>query len=262
MLGQMLTFAPVLAGVFAVPQFLPQLRIVLSDADVSGVSWLWAALTSANNAAWCAYFVLSRYWTALIPGAAVTILAGALAAQLAKRGTVTPAGRSLVGAWSALVAVVAIGFGRAPLGAVLTVAFVVQVAPSLRGAYRTRHPAGISRGTWLLILAELICWGLYGIRSSDPRLITLGGLGVLASALMLLRAGPTPTARPKRQPGTGPSRSDTAGFNAVDAECTAEDRPRDGGQCPRHLMGIDEPDRLVEHIAGAVVIGANAAVFR
>jgi hypothetical protein len=45
------------------------------------------------------------------------------------------------------------------------------VTPSLWSAYRTRHPAGISRGIWLLILAELTCWGLYGIRSSDPRLI-------------------------------------------------------------------------------------------
>ena len=68
---------------------------------------------------------------------------------------------------------------------------MVQMAPSLWSAYRTRHPAGISRGTWLLILAELTCWGLYGIRSSDPRLITLGSLGVIASALMLMRSGST-----------------------------------------------------------------------
>ena len=87
------------------------------------------------------------------------------------------------------LALVDIGFGRAPLGAVLTGAFVLQVAPSLWGAYRIRHPAGISRGTWLLILAELACWGLYGIRRSDPRLITLGTLGVTASTLMLIRAG-------------------------------------------------------------------------
>jgi hypothetical protein len=67
------------------------------------------------------------------------------------------------------------------------------VTPLLWSAYRTRHPAGISRGIWLLILAELTCWGLYGIRSSDPRLITLGSLGVIASTLMLIRArGTTP----------------------------------------------------------------------
>ena len=196
MFGQLLTLAPVLAGVIAVPQLVPQLRIALTNRDISGVSLTWAALTSVNNAAWCAYFVLSHYWTALIPGGAVTIVAGVLAAQLAKRGKTTRASTTLIAAWGALVAIVAIGFGRAPLGAVLTAAFVLQVAPSLRSAYRTRHPAGISRGTWLLILAELTCWGLYGIRSSDPRLITLGSLGVIASTLVLMRAGSTALDRP------------------------------------------------------------------
>lgn len=191
MFRQLLALAPVLAGVFAVPQFVPQLRIALTDEDISGVSWTWAALTSVNNAAWCAYFVLSHYWTALIPGGAVMIVAGALAAQLAKRGKTTSASTTLIAAWSALLAIIDIGFGRAHLGAVLTGAFVLQVAPSLWRAYRTRQPAGISRGTWLLILAELTCWGLYGLRNSDPRLITLGSLGVIASALMLMRAGST-----------------------------------------------------------------------
>jgi uncharacterized protein with PQ loop repeat len=189
MFRQLLALAPVLAGVFAVPQFVPQLRIALTDQDISGVSWTWAALTSVNNAAWCVYFVLSHYWTALIPGGAVMIVAGVLAAQLAKRDKATRASRTLIAAWSAVLAIVGIGFGRAALGAVLTGAFVLQVAPSLWSAYRTRHPAGISRGTWLLILAELTCWGLYGIRTCDPRLITLGSLGVIASTLMLMRAG-------------------------------------------------------------------------
>lgn len=178
-------------GVFAVPQFVPQLRIALTEQDISGVSWTWAALTSVNNAAWCAYFVRSHYWTALIPGGAVTLVAGALAAQLAKRGKASSAGATLIVAWTAVVASVGLAYGRAPLGALLTGAFVLQVSPSLWRAYRTRHPAGISRGTWLLILAELTCWGLYGIRSSDPRLITLGSLGVIASTLMLMRVGST-----------------------------------------------------------------------
>jgi hypothetical protein len=109
----------------------------------------------------------------------------------------TSASTTLVSGWAALLVIVGIGFGRESLGTVLTAAFVLQVTPSLWSAYRTRHPAGISRGTWLLILAELTCWGLYGIRSSDPRLITLGSLGVIASTLMLIRAG-----------GTTPDRTD------------------------------------------------------
>jgi hypothetical protein len=70
----------------------------------------------------------------------------------------------------------------------LTVSFVLQVAPSVWTAYRTRRPTGISRGTWLLIFAELFCWGVYGVHESDPRLTVLGWTGVFASILMLIRA--------------------------------------------------------------------------
>jgi uncharacterized protein with PQ loop repeat len=200
---QVLALTPLLAGVCAVPQFIPQLRIAFISEDISGVSWAWAALTSVNNGVWCSYFVLSHYWTALVPGAAVTIVAGALAVQLARRRKSTRAGTVLIGAWIAITAIVGIGLGRAPLGAVLTGAFVLQVTPSLWTAYRTRDPAGISRGTWLLILAELCCWGLYGIRSSDPRLIVLGALGVTASILMLMRSSRRPAHAGRRDEPKG-----------------------------------------------------------
>ena len=65
---------------------------------------------------------------------------------------------------------------------------MLQVAPAVWTAYRTDRPTGISRGTWLLILAELLCWGLYGLHESDPRLIVLGWTGVAAGLLMLARA--------------------------------------------------------------------------
>ncbi|HEV2823613.1 MAG TPA: hypothetical protein VG035_00155, partial [Actinomycetota bacterium] len=59
--------------------------------------------------------------------------------------------------------------------------------PSLWTAYRTDHLTGVARGTWLLILCELSCRTIFGVHSSDPRLITLGFTGVSASALMLAR---------------------------------------------------------------------------
>ena len=77
--------------------------------------------------------------------------------------------------------------GRTGLGALLTGAFVVQVTPSIWTAYRTPRPTGISSGTWFLILGELSCWLTFGLYQSDPRLITLGVTGVMASALMLAR---------------------------------------------------------------------------
>ena len=92
-----------------------------------------------------------------------------------------------VAAWAAMLVAAYLILGRTGLGALLTAAFVVQVAPSIRTAYRTERPTGVSAGTWLLILGELACWLTFGLYKSDPRLITLGLTGATASALMLAR---------------------------------------------------------------------------
>lgn len=69
-----------------------------------------------------------------------------------------------------------------------------QVTPSVWTAYRTHRPTGIARGTRLLILAELFCWGIYGVHESDLQLTVLGWTGVAASVL----SSPGPGPRPER----------------------------------------------------------------
>jgi uncharacterized protein with PQ loop repeat len=182
-----LDYAPIAATAFAVPQFLPQLLKLRATRDTAGISWSWATLTSLNNAAWIAYFALEHYWTALIPSSSATVLAGTLAVLLSIRGQATLRPSVLIGAWAAMLVAACLVWGRAGLGALLTAAFVVQVAPSIWTAYRTERPTGLSSGTWLLILGELSCWLAFGLHESDPRLITLGLTGVTASALMLAR---------------------------------------------------------------------------
>jgi uncharacterized protein with PQ loop repeat len=182
-----LSYAPVAAAAFGVPQFLPQVLKLRATHDAAGISWSWAALTSVNNAAWIAYFALFRYWTALIPACSVTLLAGALTIMLTARGKARPRSLAVISAWAAALAAVCGVAGRAGLGTLLAAAFVVQVAPSLWTAYRTARPSGISAGTWTLILGELLCFLVYGRYESDPRLIALGATGVTASALMLAR---------------------------------------------------------------------------
>ena len=54
------------------PQFLPQIAKLRATRDTAGVSWSWGALTGVNNGAWLTYFVLSRYWTALVPSCSAT----------------------------------------------------------------------------------------------------------------------------------------------------------------------------------------------
>jgi uncharacterized protein with PQ loop repeat len=179
---------PLLAAIFAVPQFLPQLARLRRTGDSAGVSWTWAAMTSVNNGAWTGYFALSRLWTALVPSVSATLFAGTLAVLLARRGGL-PARRTMaaIAAWTVLLSAAGVLYGRAGLGAALTASFIMQTAPSVWKAYRSDALTGISRGTWLLILGELACWGIYGTCESDPRLMVLGWTGVTASLLVLAR---------------------------------------------------------------------------
>ena len=151
------------------------------------VSWAWATLTCLNNAAWISYFSLEHYWTALVPSSSATALAGTLAILLCVQDRPRLRPSVPIAAWAAMLVAAYLILGRMGLGALLTAAFVVQVAPSIWTAYRTERPTGISAGTWLLILGELSCWLTFGLHKSDPRLITLGLTGVTASALMLAR---------------------------------------------------------------------------
>jgi uncharacterized protein with PQ loop repeat len=186
-MGDLLDYLPIAAAAFAVPQFLPQLGKLRATDDTAGVSWSWATLTSLNNAAWFAYFTASAYWAALVPATSATLLAGALALMLGRRGQARARSGVLIAGWVALLLAGFTVAGRAGLGALLTVAFVLQVTPSLWTAYRTARLTGVAAGTWLLILGELSCWTIFGLHQSDPRLITLGITGVTASALMLAR---------------------------------------------------------------------------
>ena len=208
---------PLVAAILAVPQFLPQLARLHRTGETAGVSWSWAALTSINNAAWAGYFALSGFWTALVPATSATVFAGALAVMLARRGAGFPRRpAALALAWTALLIAAAGLSGRAGLGTALTVAFVLQVAPSVWTAYRAGHTTGIAKGTWLLIFGELLCWGIFGLYESDPRLIVLGATGVTASLLVLVRA-----ARPRTPRGhwteTASGRSGVRRFPAVRA---------------------------------------------
>ena len=184
---------PLVAAILAVPQFLPQLARLTRTGEAAGVSWSWAALTSINNAAWAGYFALSGFWTALVAAISATVLAGTLAVMLARRGAGFPRRpAALALAWTALLITAASLFGRAGLGTALTVAFLLQVTPSVWTAYRADDTTGIAKGTWRLIFGELLCWGVFGIYESDPRLIVLGATGVAASLLVLARVARSP----------------------------------------------------------------------
>lgn len=215
-MNRVLDWLPVAATVFAVPQFVPQLAHVWRTGDTTGVSWSWAALTSVSNGGWIAYFALSRSWTALVPATSTTVLAGGLAVLLAHHGRVSHPSAAVTAGWATLLTLAWAAAGRAGLGAAVTASFVLQVTPSVWTAYRTDRPTGISRETWLLILAELLCWGAYGLHKSDPPLIVLGATGVTASVLML----PAPAG----QQHTVPDASEIPAALRVDVNCARRQR--------------------------------------
>jgi hypothetical protein len=49
-----LSYAPIAAAGFGVPQFVPQMLKLRATRETAGVSWAWAALTTVSNAAWIA----------------------------------------------------------------------------------------------------------------------------------------------------------------------------------------------------------------
>ena len=102
-----LDYAPIAATTLAIPQFLPQIVRLRATEDAAGLSWAWALLTSLNNAAWIAYFALARYWSALVPATAATLLAGLLAVMLSRRGQAERRSAGLIAGWAALLAVAA-----------------------------------------------------------------------------------------------------------------------------------------------------------
>jgi hypothetical protein len=201
----LLDLAPIAATCFAIPEFVPQLRKLAVTGDSVGVSWSWAVLTAIDNAAWIGYFTLARYWTALVPSSSATLLAGTMAVMLTRRGRGGRRPGVLICMWAAMLLTAYGVAGRSGLGTLLTGAFMLQVTPSIWTAYRAARPTGISAGTWLLILGELTCWLVYGLHESDPRLITLGASGVVASGLMLARLAVPPHDSQSAQPNLAES---------------------------------------------------------
>src|SRR5579863_4393127 len=120
-----LDYAPIAATILAIPQFLPQIVRLRGTGDAAGLSWAWAMLTSLNNAAWIGYFALARYWSALVPAIAATLLAGLLALLLSRRGQADVRSACLITGWAALLAAAGALSGRAGLGALLTAAFAI-----------------------------------------------------------------------------------------------------------------------------------------
>ncbi len=142
-------------------------------------------LTAVSNLGWLAYFTSTGLWTAAVPAVICAVLAGAIVVALHCTGAPVGRGVAIGTAWLSLLATVFWTAGPAALGGVMAGAFVIQVIPSLWSAWRSHQPAGVSRPTWMLIGAEVACWGTIGLLDGRPPLIVLGATGLVAVTAML-----------------------------------------------------------------------------
>jgi uncharacterized protein with PQ loop repeat len=181
--------AAALATILAAVGVVPQLARLVRTGDVNGVSLAAAILGATTEAGWVFYTVEARLWSA-VPVAVIMVAANlALATTIQRHGTRIRGPLLAAACWSVvLVAVTAVG-GRAALGALLPLAYAVQVVPAIWAVYRTAAPSGVASARWVLIGIESALWGVYGIVHGDRALTALSAVGLVAAAAILARCG-------------------------------------------------------------------------
>ena len=180
MTGIVAAAGTVLAGGFLLPQII---RVVRSG-DVAGVSPVWAGFGLVTNLAWVLYLGRNGIWGAVIaPGLAVLAYGITLGVI---RGRGGPWAMASV-AYAAVLAGLVAGAGMAGIALFLVMAPVVQLAPAVAAAYRSRCPSGLSPATWALSVVEAGLWGVYGWMVADPALVGYGVVTSGGSLLVLVR---------------------------------------------------------------------------
>jgi hypothetical protein len=179
----------IFAGVgtaLAVVFLIPQMTRVVVRRDIAGLSPAWAAFGMSTNMAWVTYLVSQALWAALVApvlaALAYSITLRLIATRTTHRQWVRAAGPYAL----ILVAVVSI-WGWVGLGIALALTPIIQLAPGVMAAYRTRVPSGISPLTWSLAVLEAMAWGGYGLLTGDLPLIGYGVITAIGSALILSR---------------------------------------------------------------------------
>jgi len=189
--------AVIVATILAVGSLVPQAVRLLRTHDIVGGSVLWTALGGVTNLAWFAYALARELWAGVPATLATACVYGFLFVTLVRFGGRTGAATLGGAAWAVLLVSVTLVGGWSALGAVLGLSYAVQVAPSLWTAWRTYAPTGISPGTWLLFLIQVVLWGYYGVEEQDWAIKGFAVIGILSSSLMLLRWAMTRSRRPQ-----------------------------------------------------------------
>ena len=175
------------ATALAATSAFPQLRRLRSTRDLTGVSLAGPAIGAVSEAAWLVYVTEVGLWSAAAEPVLMVVTNVALAGAICRTGG--RAGRAVVvgAGWAAVLTLVTAVGGWAALGALLGVAYGIQVAPCIWSAFRVREPTGIALHTWTLNLIEAVLWGVYALSHSDVPIALYAVIGTVASAAILAR---------------------------------------------------------------------------
>ena len=166
---------------------LPQVIKLIRTRDSEGVSATWPALGFVTNVGWFVYVINQGLWTAILAPFITFIFYAVTLWAVGRTGRSLRAAMFRGAGWSVLlVAVLATG-GWITFGVALGLSYGVVLAPSIWTAYRTVDTSGIAPGTWWIGALEAALWGYYGGFHSDRGILTLAVIGVVGSALMLVR---------------------------------------------------------------------------
>lgn len=158
-----------------------------ATADTNGVSLTNATLGVGSELGWVVYTLQGSLWSAIPEAAMMAVTNLVLARALIRAGVSFARPVTTATIWGVTLVVVTLLGGWAFLGALLPIAYGVQVVPSIWSAYRTWAPSGVAVATWGTILVECVLWGVYGVARQDRALTTLGVIGAVAATAIIVR---------------------------------------------------------------------------
>lgn len=191
-------FAALIATALAVSFLVPQILKLRRTGVAAGVSTTWAAIGAVTNAVWTAYLASAELWLAMVATGVATVLYTVTFRLLVRAGEQWRGPVLFAVLWVAALGSVALLGGADTLGVVLGLSYVVSVAPGVWRAYRTPDPAGISPGSWAIMLTAGPLWFFYGSFYEDAAVMIYAVTAFIAAALVLARYAYTRPRSPAR----------------------------------------------------------------
>jgi uncharacterized protein with PQ loop repeat len=184
MVGELVAWV---ATALAAASALPQVRRLRTTSDLAGVSLAGPAIGAVTEAGWLVYVAEVELWSAAPEPVLMVIANVALATAICRRGGALVTALVVGVGWAATLTVVTTAGGWAALGAMLGIAYGVQMTPYVWSAFRVRRPTGIAPHTWLMNLIESALWGAYGLTHGDVPIMLYAAIGTTTSAAILAR---------------------------------------------------------------------------